>query len=68
MINAEDVEKATEAEFLKILDILPQVGEITILQEGKPVAMFLSVELYEHCKEAEELIKALGESKESDDI
>ena len=46
MINAEDIERGTEADFEKILDALPLVDEITILQEGEPVAKFVSVDEY----------------------
>ena len=46
-INTEDIEQSTEAEFEKILDILPQVAKITVLRDGEPVAVLMSVEEYE---------------------
>ncbi len=57
MINAEDIENGTEAEFEKLLDALPILGEITILQEGEPVAKFISVEEYERLQTLLAVIK-----------
>ncbi len=61
MINAEDIERSSEAEFNKILDILPQVAKITVLQEGEPVAVLLSLEEHERMQT---LMGVLGDNND----
>jgi len=47
MINVEDFNKVSESEFEKIFEALPILGSITLLENGEPKGVLLSIEEYE---------------------